>query len=346
MTHTHTPASSSSSEDASAALSSNPIANLKVGDTIGAFSGYLRRPKSTSAGLFAYFFGENGSDADIISALHLTHYQELPAKVSVWMVKDKNGKLKKTDGGYPLLAQFIASIRRPLPSMSGQTAQFFGSNGANADAISVLNKSEYLDALVYVEIQLASMGSAAEQIQTAVPVQELSQEEGRLVPEEERKVRKMQKYAEEADRVLTIAGFYRNSAVLSVLGSNFDYQAWLEMQPCCHPGDAPCQGGNVQDFAIPGGAGRKYWFVPLCEEHRKEWTEGGQSGVLNPMHFLQSRQSYFLQAWARERLHQELKVPGAIPIPAARLYSWALEKKVQSAIPHSFLGLLNLPGNS
>ena len=65
----------------------NPLDDYKIGDTLGAFSAYNRRPKASSLGLTACFFGENGVDADIITALHLTHYQDLPVKISVWLIK-------------------------------------------------------------------------------------------------------------------------------------------------------------------------------------------------------------------------------------------------------------------
>ena len=133
----------------------NAESPLRTGDALGSFVGYLRRPKSSAAGLTAQFFGENGDDADVIAALHLTRFLDQPTKVTVWMLKDRNGRSMKKNGEWPKLTEFVGTIRRPMPSQNGQVAQFFGENGPNSDAVSTLAQTSCLDALVFVEMHQA-----------------------------------------------------------------------------------------------------------------------------------------------------------------------------------------------
>lgn len=315
-----------------------PLDGYAVGDHIGGFSGYLRRPKSTSAGLQAMIFGENGQDADFIAVLHLSHYQDLPVKVSVWMIKDKDGRLMSVNGKFPLLAEFVASVRRPAASTAGQTAQFFGKNGPNADAINVLNKSEFLDAFVYVEMQLADEEKEAKEIATPDPSQDLRQEAAtRLVPAEAKELKKQQRRAEEATRILQVSGFFRDLGLWTSLGTETDYQAWLETQACCHPGQQPCDHRPVVAFPIPGAAAKRYNFVGLCAEHAAHW-EAGDSGVNNPIAFLQSRQVALTQAWARDALRRAIDVPEGYELVPQKVHAWAMDKRI--TLPPAYLTFL------
>ena len=54
---------------------------------IGSFAAYVRRPKPMNTGFIAYFFGENGSDADLITTLSLTQYLNLEVNVTVYLIK-------------------------------------------------------------------------------------------------------------------------------------------------------------------------------------------------------------------------------------------------------------------
>ena len=170
-----------------------------LGESIGSFFGFLRRARANKHGLVAQVFGENGPDADFITVLHLTRYLDAPVKVSVWMVKDRNGKLFDGEGQrQPLLTEFIGRVRRPLASDMGQVAQFFGENGPNADAVNKLNESRYQDALVLVELQKATPGMAASDIATSAPNERLEEGKGRLTSEEETQLKRQQKRADQA----------------------------------------------------------------------------------------------------------------------------------------------------
>lgn len=52
------------------------------------------------------------------------------------------------------LGAFSGYIRRPIPSVSGMTAQIFGENGEDADTILALSLSKFQDAEVFVNIYL------------------------------------------------------------------------------------------------------------------------------------------------------------------------------------------------
>ena len=313
---------------------------IPTGTPMGAFAGYLRRPKSSSQGLTAQFFGENGPDADTICALHLTRYQEALVKVSVWGLKDSDGKLLRgNDGKSPLLTEFIARVRRPAPSMPGQTALFFGENGPNADAINILNETRVLDSLVYVEITKADPGQTPAEITVATPDEALAEQQNRLTPVEIKSIQQQQRKAAEARRLLRMAQFFMNEVVWSTLGSEQQFHAWVGQQSCCHPGNLPCDQSPIVAHKIPGG--KRYGVVPLCREHAVLWDRGeGTSGAQQPLAFLETRRTSLVQRWAEDRLHNVLKVPnGFDPTPQAIL-DWAVINKLSHIIPRSFDGLL------
>lgn len=314
--------------------------HIPAGTVVGAFAGYLRRPKSSSQGLTAQFFGENGPDADTICALHLTRYQDCLVKVAVWGIKDKDGRLlQEAEGKNPLLTEFIASIKRPAPSMHGQTAMFFGSNGPNADAINTLNQTRVLDSLVFVEITKADPGMTPADIQIATPDEALAEQANRLTPNETRAIAQQQKKAAEAIRLLRVAQFFQSEVVWSALGNEQNYSEWVAQQVCCHPGNVPCNNVPVVPFKIPGG--KRYQAVPLCREHAAQWDRGeGFAGAQQPMAFLQTRHTSLIQRWAEIRLREALRVPeGFDPTPQA-IYDWALMNRIANLIPNTFNGLL------
>lgn len=313
---------------------------IAAGTALGAFAGYLRRPKPSGQGLTAQMFGENGPDADTICALHLTRFQDCLVKVSVWGLKDKDGRrMRGEDGSNPLLAEFIATVKRPAPSMHGQTALFFGENGPNSDAISVFNQTRYLDSLVYVEITKADPGQIPADIKASTPEKALTEYANRLTPAEQQAIKQQQRKAAEAIKLLRVAQFFQSESIWSLLGTQQNYTQWIEHQACCHPGNVTCDNSPVEAYKIPGG--RSYQVVPLCREHAALWDRGeGTAGAQKPLAFLQTRHLSLIQRWAEERLREVLKVPkGYDPTPSA-IYDWAIERRVTQMIPHSFNALL------
>lgn len=313
---------------------------LQVGDSLGSFSGYLRRAKATSAGLIAQFFGENGQDADVISALHLTRFLDAHVKVTVWMIKDRVGRSMKTENGHQKLTEFIGIIRRPQPNNMGQVAQFFGANGPNADAINILNQSQYLDALVYVEMHQAVAGMTAQDVTTNTPTAELEENSSRMTSTEQVEFKKAQKRAMEGMRMLEASGFFRNETVLAVLGKEDEYAHWLAGQVCCHPGNQPCPNQPVLAWSVPGA--RRWVGIPLCVEHAEIWDSGTTQlpDGSSPLAFAQTQNIYYRQRWARFALNSQLRVPQEhLPTPGA-VFTWALDQKLHHLIPSAFKALI------
>ena len=310
--------------------------SLRPGDSLGAFVGYLRRSKSSASGLVAQFFGENGPDADVISAMHLTRFLDLHVKVTVWMMKDRTGRVMKKDGQYQKLTEFIAAIRRPQPNNAGQVAQFFGENGPNSDAINVLNQSNYLDALVYVEMQKAVHGMTVGDITTQEPTDAMENNRGRMTPTEAQDFKRLQKVASEALKTLKMSGFFRQESVLAALGREDDYQKWVATQYCCHPGSEPCDQQPVSGWSVPGL--KRYPLIPLCQNHQELWNAG--EAVLPdggaPLAFAQTQNIMSVQRWALYALGKALNTPEhAIPTPGA-IHAWAVQKNLKSFLPNSF----------
>lgn len=315
--------------------------DFEIGDSIGGFSGYNRRPNSSSTGLTASFFGENGKNADIISVLHLTKYLDLPVKVTVWLIKDNTGRLIKKNGNYIKITEFIASIRRPKASMGGQTAQFFGANGVNSDAVNALNKTEYMDALVYIEMQKADANMLAEQIKTVDPISDIEKESKKLTEAELKELKVLQRKAGDANKILTMNGFYNNPDVHKVIGTAEDYKNWVRTQPCCSPGSRSCPNTPVLAFGFAESISDKYNFIPLCREHAEEWENGVEiKGVISLVSFGRNRKKALLAEWTKETIRALLGVPKGSEIPPKRLYNWALENNLQKTIPTTYFNFM------
>ena len=314
----------------------NATTPMKIGDPIGGFAGFLRRAKASAAGLTAQVFGENGDDSDMITTLHLTKHLDNWVKVTIWMVKDRYGKITKKDGEYIKLTEFIATVKRPQASNFGQVAQFFGENGINSDAINVLNKSEFLDALVYVEMHQAAAGMTTSDFAAQKPGEELSELGGRLTPTETADLKKLQKKSEEAWNLLKAQGFFRYDLVISHLGRADDFEKWMTSQTCCHPGDKPCDNSPVHAWRIPGE--KKFACLPLCSEHEELWSQGSVQLIdgSSPATFIATQKITYLQRWSQYALRQYLGTPSNHTPTPQSVFAWALERKIDGLLPNTF----------
>ena len=327
----------------------DPLGQYGLGEEIGSFLGFLRRAKATRHGLTAQIFGENGIDADFISALHLTRYLDAPVKVSVWMVKDRKGRHFSDKGKQPLLAEFIGRIRRPQSSDMGQTALFFGENGPNADSINQLNQSSYQDSLVLVSLQKAIPGMMASDISTEAPTEELEKGKSRLTAEESATLKKHQKRAEQAQTMLRQNGFFSQEPVLRALGSPADYREWLCSQGCCQPQPelGPCQQGPVHPMDVLGARRLgEYNAIPLCDEHRSAWLSDAPP-VLGPQGgqaFLSSQALMYVQRWAQDALRRKLKVPAGFSASPGLVLAWAADNQLRGMLPPGFTALIEPEG--
>lgn len=305
---------------------------------IGAFSGYNRRPLPTLTGMTAQFYGENGDDADMISALSLTKFLDAEVHADIYLIKDSNGRVMKdpVSGSYPKIASFPAKIQRPKPQRDGMIAQFFAFNGDASDQVNQLGLTKYLDAFVYVDILRSQPAHAEASLPASSPGKEKEMDElsSQLTPAERKTLSKKQKAFHEANRLLKLSGFLSQPAVWSALGSEADFEAWIAKIPCCAPGDAPCKSHGAP-FKIPAESHQRYLWIPLCKEHASIAESGALPGGLP---FMKMRQKVLIQDWAWELLKEAVGMHPEIDEPDPQLVmGWALEHKLTPYIPPNYL---------
>lgn len=314
---------------------SAPGAEFNPGESIGSFEGRLVRPKPSRKGLTAQILGENGPAADVITTFHLSHFLDLEVKVQIVLIKDSEGRLLKKNDEYPRITPFDAIIKRPATYTDGLVAQLFAENGPNADIVSELSLTKYLDAMVYVKISKASGDS----VPLAIDREDLDEASKRLTPAEEKGLQVQQKLARGAWNMLKMSGFFRKDAVLRALGDGAQFAQWVGTQPCCHPGESPCQNGDTEAFLIPDPSLR-FRHVPLCHEHAQLWESG--SVVLpnntSPQVFLIGETTRLVHQWAQVRLRELLATPaGHDPTPSA-VQRFAIAHHLTNALPDGFAG--------
>lgn len=326
-----------SNDPSASQLSPQEDSSASESGHIGSFSAYNRRPLPSLTGLTAQFYGENGDDADMISALSLTKFLEAEVQADVYLIKDANGKIMKdpVSNSYPKIASFPAKIQRPKPQRDGMVAQFFAFNGDAADQVNQLGLTKYMDAFVYVDILRSSAGAPAE---TPLPPEEIRQEidqvAGQLTPSQRKALAKKSKAFGEANRLLRLSGFLAHPNVWAALGSEPEFEAWIGSMGCCAPGEAPCKNAGAP-YRIPAESHQRYFWIPLCPEHRAI----AESGVLpGGLPFMKMRQKVLAQEWAWERLRSAIGTPPDIdePDPQA-IMSWAFENKLSQYVPPNYL---------
>jgi hypothetical protein len=307
---------------------------------IGGFSGFLRRPLGDRSGMTAQMYGENGPDADMISALALTKFLEADVYVKVYLIKSAEGQLMKSGGAFPLVAAFKAKVQRPKGLRDGMIANLFAPNGADADQVNGLGLSKYLDAFVFVEILKPDAAPAGEapiakdEAITPALSAELDEAASHLTPPERKALEKKTKLFKEANRLLKISGFFRQPAVWSKLGSELDHAAWMDGAPCCAAGDSPCP-NKAHAFKIPAPGHQHYQAIPLCAEHALQAESGTLKGGLA---FMRLRQDVLTQEWAIERLKTLVGTPKGVDEPdPQKVFSWAVDNGLNTSVPGAYL---------
>lgn len=308
---------------------------------IGAFSGYNRRPLPDRSGMTAQFYGENGEDADMISALSLTKFLEADVYVKIHLVKDSVGQIMKSNGSFPMISAFKAKVQRPKGLKEGMVANLFAANGEDSDQVNVLGLSKYLDAFVYVEILKPEAAPAKHERPAAGPpdlLPEISAEleslAHHLTPFERKALQKKTKAHAEANRSLKISGFLRQPSAWAQLGSELDYQAWVATCPCCAPGNTPCPQPS-SSFKIPLESHLKYALIPLCASHALQADSGAMPGGIA---FLRMRRDVLIQEWAWERLKAAVGSPAGLDEPdPQKIFSWAHRHGLSQHIPANYL---------
>ena len=309
---------------------------------IGSFCAYVRRPNPAISGLTAQFYGENGDDADMITALSLTKFQDNNALVNVYFIKDSNGALQKDPltGAYPLVCSFVGKVQRSKPTRDGMLAQFFAANGDDADQANQLGLTRYQDAFVYVEIlscapQADSLRSAPADASLRLSA-ELDQSAKTLTPAERKAAEKRAKIQREAHKLLQLSGFFLQPQVWAVLGSHFDFENWIAASPCCAPGQSPCA-NPAQAFALPAdlAAHTKYVHVPLCAEHQAQALAGALPGGAA---LLKMRRQALVGQWAIEQLAKTVGLdPATSELDPQKVMAWAFENKLSSIVPPNYV---------
>lgn len=309
-----------------------------VGEVLGGFVGYLQHSKPAKgvngkSGMMAHVFGENGDASDTITALNLTKFLNIPVKVTIWSLKDKNGRFLKDEekGKFPKITQFIGFVHRPSSSLSGLTAKFFGEDGGNADAINELNRTEHNNALVYCQVQLAEENSLLSEIETTDP-SELDKESTKLTQAELKKLEKEQAKFKEADQILVMNGFYKNRSVVHELGVTPEsFEKWLETQPCSV---ANCPNHKVVVRRIGEG---EFECVPLCARHNLMLDSGDIKNVIaEPEGFFRQMSSAYLQDHVKQRFSELFKVDAKFYLDPKMVYSWSQGKRLDKLIPYGY----------
>ena len=233
-------------------------------DNIGAFSGYIVRPIPNQNGMIAQVFGENGEDADMILALSLSKFQDIPVHVDIYYVKNSVGQIMKNNDLYPLIASFDGFIRRSLPKKEGMIAQFFSPNGKDADAVSILSKTEYQDSLVFVDIKNTT---TAEKPSIENKTIEIDQNYADKITIEQKKelLKKEKQWAKEWEKIKS-SEFFFNEILISNVGTPEEYKEWLfQNKPCVSIQNEKCL-ETCNPHEVNFGY-HSYNFISACEKH-------------------------------------------------------------------------------
>jgi hypothetical protein len=306
-------------------------------EQIGAFSGYIKRPQPNMAGMIAQFFGENGEDADTISALSLTKFQDAQVYVSVRMIKDALGNVMKKDGQYPEIARFLAVIRRPMPSKNGMTAQFFAPNGKDSDAVNDLGKSFYQDCLVYIDVRgkLAAYNAENEpvEINQMIDLNYLN----KVTDIQKKEYSKKEKSFKKLNEHLSF-GFLRNLDVLAAVGNETDFKNWLlQNKSCVFPVEgASCPDEPIELFELntPNSLD-KYNYVPLCEHHH-ELISQDMNILPNGEKFLEMKHILLAQEWAWDYIKKNFSLTGNEEPDPEKIIEWAAQKGIGHLLPKQY----------
>ena len=308
----------------------------KTGEVVADFVAQLYRPKPRRGGFIAQFFGENGPYADTIVGLHLTRFQDVFVKVSVWILKDKNGAVQLRGSDQPPITEFIAKIERPSPSREGQTALFFGKDGEDADAINILSRSEFLDSLVYIRIQLAEEMSNIDDIMTESP-EDITEKVHIMTAEERKEFEKKQKHYKECNIILKHQSFFRNREVMSKLIKTEEMADFVRTKKCCCAGiNQECATGDhdIQPYHLDFN---NYSFVPVCKTHLEKLKNNEDLGLPGIQNDLTTWADLYNNILTVKKLKEKLRLNEDEEIPPSRLRNWAMENDIYKLLPNKYL---------
>lgn len=318
------------------------VSNFEVGVEIADFVAELYRPKPRKGGIVAQFFCPNGPYADAIVGLHLTRFQDVYVKVSVWVIKDKNGAVLIRESTQPSITEFIAKIERPSPSRDGQTALFFGRDGEDADAINILSRSEFIDSFVFVRVQIAEENSIVEGIKTETP-EDLLNKTHLMTREEEKEFEKKQKFYKDCNQTLKAQGFFRNEKVMSKLLTPNEMLDYISKKPCCCKAiGKKCETGDKKIIPYEHGGFNSFSYIPLCKTHFDLYQKDENMGNIGQD--FSSWADFYCNTITIEKLKSVLRLNPKEEIPPARLREWATKNDLYSILPNKYLQQSEISG--
>lgn len=316
---------------------------------IGSFAAYVRRPKPMNTGFIAYFFGENGSDADLITTLSLTQYLNLEVNVTVYLIKDAVGVDKRDPetGHYPIIARFNSVIQRPKPSEAGMTAQFFAGNGENADEVNKLGESSYLDALVYVDLNGKSNTSI--QDVNIYKEHELSRQEDIVknhawkVSEQEKntylaKIKKFTKF----NLALHESDLFLNTKLMNIindLDEEYSFKNFVRKEICVFKKhNHLCQ--NHSDQILHLDSSDPYSLLPFCKGHYHELCQDYPNIHYEKLDgkefYLEMKNKTLIKKWVWNFFIKEFSLTGFEEPDSLKIYIWLNEHGLGGLLPEKF----------
>lgn len=302
--------------------------------SVGSFSGYIHRPKPYNSGMLSIFYGEDGEDADTITALSLTKFQDIKVLVKVNLIKDSIGKIMKdAKGEYPLICQYSSTIRRPTPTKGGMLANFFATNGDDADSVNELGKSRYQDSLVFIEVFSDTDIYTSEQDKKEIISKQKAEEKPTI--KEKVAITKTAKKNNEAHKVLLVSGFYKNQTVWAVIGTPKDFEEWLFTKSKCYITDNGFNCENKDIKTINFKESNPFYQLNVCDKHsKKENVSGGEEYYL-------LKHNSLIQEWAIERIKANTYTPNDININPQTLVEYASKNNILQFVPKNYIAMMN-----
>lgn len=310
-------------------------------ERLGAFAGYLRRPEPSLTGMVTQIFGENGANADIILALSLSKFQDVEVFVNIYLLQHPNGASAKHMGTYQNIASFSGFIRRSKPKKDGMFAQFFAPNGASADAVIDLAKTDLQDALVFVDVRSWPTTKTAllinKELQDEVEQSALANSMNKKAKE----YAKNEKAFKKANDLLYATNFFGDKNVVSALGDEEGFAQWLlETQVCVfRDDDAPHKKCAQNAKPVKLDIGETFKYMPVCDHHKQKLED--QLWAKEQVAFLEFKHKDILKKYAIFMAKKKFSFDGKSEPDPSALLDWADRQGFGSMLPPGYRAFKN-----
>lgn len=303
-------------------------------EKVGAFSGYIRRPKMHHTGITAQIFGENGEDADIILALSLSHFQDSRVFINIYLIKNADGVSLKDNGKYPNIASFEGFIRRSNPTREGMVAQLFAANGDNADQVAELSKSNYQDCLVFVDIRGPFAATTKPLLESENNIEIDQNYSKKITKKQKEDYQKKEKAYKKMNDQLYFSGLLVKAEVLGLLGEPIQFKQWLEKNQHCgiHMEDVAHCLNSAEAILVPG-LPVPFNYYPVCSKHKEQILDDNLFDK-NKFYY-QIKHHNLQQSWAQQRLKELFSIDGDSEPNPTLVLEWLHSKNVKG-IPEKY----------